>query len=71
MIMSNRNNKYQTGQQFFIRVRDGDLPFQVRIKGYSEETQTYCVQRIGHNNQIWMAETDLEEYIKMADIPAI
>lgn len=67
--MSDRPNKYQVGQQFFIRVKTDSLPFQVRIKGYSDETQTYCIQRIGHNNNIWMRETDLEEYIKMADQP--
>lgn len=67
--MSDRTSKYQTGQQLFIRVRPEDLSFQVRIKGYSEETQSYCVQRIGHNNTIWMKETDLENYISMADYP--
>lgn len=67
--MTDRTNKYQVGQQFYIRVKTDVLPFQVRIKGYSEATETYCVQRIGHVNNIWMKEADLDEYIKMADQP--
>lgn len=65
--MSDRPNKYQVGQQFFIRVETDKLPFRIRIKGYSEETNKYCIQRIGHTNTIWMKETDLEEYIRMAE----
>lgn len=67
--MNGRPNKYQVGQQFFIRVETDNLPFRVRIKGYSEETRKYCIQRIGHTNTIWMDEIDLEEYIRMADKP--
>lgn len=65
--MNDRPNKYQEGQQFYIRVREGDLPFQVRIKGYSENSGKYCVQRIGHRNTIFMTERDLENYIEMAN----
>lgn len=65
--MSNRKNKYQTGQQFLIRVETDNLPFRVRIKGFSEITNMYCVQRIGHINIIWMKETDLDTYIDMVD----
>lgn len=63
----NDNLKYQTGQQFLIRVETDNLPFRVRVKGYSEKADMYCIQRIGHSDTVFMTETQLDRYIHMVD----
>lgn len=68
---TNRPNKFQEGQQLYIRVKPDMLPFQVRVKGFSEKHQEYCLQRIGYRNTLWITPDDLDMYITWVDNPPV
>ena len=65
--MTDREMKYQVGQQFLIRSDTATLPFRVRINAVDEPMNCYELQKISDRCKFWLNEQQLENWIANVD----